>query len=160
MRITITDAIKEIKLNKLSGKDIIFECKKMAEKQKNLNIFISENYNTCIEQANHNSIPISLKDVFYLKNTKTTAASKMMKDFNSPFDGTVVDRLEKRCNAKFIGKTALCRIKLSQGLRQNDIRHRRYFRGNTKKTEGQGCAHCTSFPHLPQSICSHRADNW
>lgn len=51
-------------------------------------------------------VPLSLKDVFYVKNTRTTAGSPIFKDFTPKYDATVVKRLRK-AGAIFIGKTNL-----------------------------------------------------
>ena len=39
-------------------------------------------------------IPLALKDNINLKDTKTTASSKILKDFVSPYDATVVKKLK------------------------------------------------------------------
>lgn len=48
-------------------------------------------------------IPIAHKDVFVTKGWRTTAASKILQDYVSPFDATVVSRLEE-AGAVSIGK--------------------------------------------------------
>ncbi len=49
-------------------------------------------------------IPIALKDNLVTKEMKTTAASKMLENFTSIFDATVVEKL-KAAGAVFVGKT-------------------------------------------------------
>jgi aspartyl-tRNA(Asn)/glutamyl-tRNA(Gln) amidotransferase subunit A len=51
-------------------------------------------------------IPFAIKDIFYAKNTKTSCASKMLDNFISPYDSTVVKKL-KDAGAILIGKTNL-----------------------------------------------------
>jgi aspartyl-tRNA(Asn)/glutamyl-tRNA(Gln) amidotransferase subunit A len=49
-------------------------------------------------------IPLSIKDIFLIKGKKTTCASKILDNFISPYDATVIKRLKKN-NYVFIGKT-------------------------------------------------------
>src|SRR5690625_5817909 len=39
-------------------------------------------------------VPIGNKDVFVTRHWRTTAASKMLQNYQSPFDATVVERLQ------------------------------------------------------------------
>jgi aspartyl-tRNA(Asn)/glutamyl-tRNA(Gln) amidotransferase subunit A len=49
-------------------------------------------------------IPIALKDLICMKDTRTTCASRILENFVSPYDATVVQRL-KAAGAVLIGKT-------------------------------------------------------
>ncbi len=48
-------------------------------------------------------IPLALKDILVTKNLETTAASKILKGWIPPYDGTCVDRL-KKAGATILGK--------------------------------------------------------
>lgn len=49
-------------------------------------------------------IPLSIKDIFLVKGKKTTCASKILDNFISPYDSTVIKRLKEN-NYVFTGKT-------------------------------------------------------
>jgi len=49
-------------------------------------------------------IPLSIKDIFLMKGKKTTCASKILENFISPYDSTVVKKLKEN-NFVFLGKT-------------------------------------------------------
>jgi aspartyl-tRNA(Asn)/glutamyl-tRNA(Gln) amidotransferase subunit A len=51
-------------------------------------------------------IPCGIKDIICMEGTKTTAASKMLENFVSPYDAEVITRLRKN-GAVFAGKTNL-----------------------------------------------------
>ncbi len=54
-------------------------------------------------------VPITVKEMFWVKNTKSTINSEMFKDFVAPEDGTAVKRL-KEAGAIIIGKTNLAHM--------------------------------------------------
>jgi len=51
-------------------------------------------------------VPVSVKDIFCVKGTTTTAASRILHNFRPPYSATTVERLEK-AGALIIGKTNL-----------------------------------------------------
>ncbi|AWD32739.1 Glutamyl-tRNA(Gln) amidotransferase subunit A [Candidatus Kinetoplastibacterium sorsogonicusi] len=101
------DALKNA-LNKkqISAVEIAKHYLKLIEQKSDLNCFLDINYDSTMQQAkiadkliheNKNNtltgIPIAHKDIFVTKDWYTTAASKMLKNYISPFDATVVARL-------------------------------------------------------------------
>jgi aspartyl-tRNA(Asn)/glutamyl-tRNA(Gln) amidotransferase subunit A len=51
-------------------------------------------------------MPISIKDNMCIKNSKTTCASKMLENYVSPYDATVITKLKEQ-DAVFVGKVNL-----------------------------------------------------
>jgi len=86
------------------------------ERQQSLNIYISvaENALAQAEEADRKraagesapllGIPIAHKDIFCQKGTRTSAGSRMLDNFISPYDATVVENL-KRAGVVDLGKT-------------------------------------------------------
>jgi aspartyl-tRNA(Asn)/glutamyl-tRNA(Gln) amidotransferase subunit A len=84
---------------------------------KDLNAFISVDHDLTLEQAKAadaliakgeagplTGLPIAHKDVFVTRGWTSTAGSKMLENYKSPFDATVVDRL-KSAGMVTLGKT-------------------------------------------------------
>ena len=99
--------LKELIKKGQDPKEIFSEMRKLNKNFQDLNIFIDEFFDEAIEKVNENSfIPIAIKDCFHMKGKITTSGSKMLKNLKSPFDATVVKRLEnKECIS--VGKTSL-----------------------------------------------------
>ncbi len=56
------------------------------------------------EASSMTGIPVALKDIFCTVDAPTTAASRILEGYRSPYDATVVERL-RRAGAVFVGKT-------------------------------------------------------
>jgi aspartyl-tRNA(Asn)/glutamyl-tRNA(Gln) amidotransferase subunit A len=92
---------KEITANDVFNE--LFEHIKQRNVDINAYISVIENF----EPKNNsvlNGLPIAIKDNIMLKGTKTTCGSKMLSNFESIYDATVIEKL-KQGGANFIGKT-------------------------------------------------------
>lgn len=91
----------------------------IKQNQEKFKVFISIFANSALKQAeelqkklNYRNVPLLygipavIKDNICLQDTLTTAASKILKDFKSPFDATAIAKL-KQNKAIFLGKTNL-----------------------------------------------------
>ena len=113
----IIDAIKTKKISALEVTE--FFLKRANELNPKLNAFISID-SDCVEQAKLidkkismgepvgklAGLPIGVKDLLCVKDQITTAASKMLANFKSPYSSTVVDKLLAE-DAVILGKTNL-----------------------------------------------------
>ncbi len=74
------------------------------KKEKDVQAFITVN-EKALEQAknNLNGIPIGIKDNICIKKMRTTCASKMLENFISPYNASVIENLESS-NSIFLGK--------------------------------------------------------
>lgn len=90
-----------------------------SEKHKRINAFIELSRDDVLAQAKAADaavaqgsvkpllgVPVAVKDIILTKGTKTTCASKILKDFVAPYDATVVRKL-KEAGAVIFGKTNL-----------------------------------------------------
>ena len=93
-----------IKDKQFSYLDIINEQEQNFLKFNKLNVAIETNWEQAKKQASNlrydenkplNGISIAIKDMFLVKDTKTTAASKVLKDFVAPYDAFVVQKLKE-----------------------------------------------------------------
>ncbi len=102
--------------NKISVKEIAETYIKKIKEKKDLNIFIYFDEDKIndqvkeIEQLPNNKklkgIPIAVKDLFCTKNMPTTAASKILENFNPTYESFVTQKLINE-GSLFIGKTNL-----------------------------------------------------
>jgi aspartyl-tRNA(Asn)/glutamyl-tRNA(Gln) amidotransferase subunit A len=93
---------------KVSARELAETSLSLAKKHAYLNAFLHIDDQLTLEQAKRadtlleqgkggplTGIPIAHKDIFVTQNWKTTAASKMLENYTSPFDATVVHRLNE-----------------------------------------------------------------
>lgn len=120
--LTIKSALQGLKGKKFSSTELVKAClDEIKKKDKKLNAFITVDEKGALEQAkkadellnnepsaiSHKpllGIPVALKDIFLTKGLKTTAGSKVLKNYIPQYDATVVKKI-KDAGAVIIGKT-------------------------------------------------------
>ena len=103
--LTVHELIEKLDNKELTSKQIVeaYE-KRINEKENDVNSFITITTKSAKEQAENidknrktklSGIPIGIKDNICTKGVKTTCASKMLENFVSPYDATVVEKLDE-----------------------------------------------------------------
>jgi aspartyl-tRNA(Asn)/glutamyl-tRNA(Gln) amidotransferase subunit A len=120
-RRTLADVGRLLESRALTAEVVTEQClAQITERNRSLNAFITVLVDEALAQAREadeeiaagryrgplHGVPISLKDIIDLRNTPTTAASRVRDDHVARRDATVVTRL-RRAGAIFIGKTNL-----------------------------------------------------
>lgn len=87
---------------------------RINEKEKDVNAFVTTLTDEALEKAKkidgmqekgaYAGIPIGIKDNMCTKGIKTTCSSKMLENFVSPYDGTVVNKVINEENMINLGK--------------------------------------------------------
>lgn len=109
-----------LKTKKISSVELVkYYLDRIFKYNKTLNCFITITYNHALKQAEYadkkiadgkanilTGIPIAHKDLICTKGIKTTCASKMLKNFISPYDAHIV-KLCKKSGLVLLGKTNL-----------------------------------------------------
>jgi len=92
---TLIELIKLIKTKEISSKEIFeYFIKRIKKYNKNLNSFITINENFIANNREFlYGLPISLKDNICTKNIRTTASSNVLKNFISPYNATIVEKI-------------------------------------------------------------------
>ena len=104
INLTLSALINKIKKKELSSREITNAYITRAEKSKNLNTYITTDFENAIEKAkkfdekgNFNyklpGIPLAVKDLFCTNNLKTTAGSKILTNFIPSYESTVTQHL-------------------------------------------------------------------
>lgn len=105
---TLTEIKEAIHSKKLSSCEITkYYLEKIKKYNNKINAFITVLENQALDKAkkiddeivkgnikNLSGIPIAQKDIFCTKGIKTTCGSKMLENFISPYDATVIEKLE------------------------------------------------------------------
>ncbi len=109
---------KELANGNVTSRQLVEDSLKAIEKTKHLNAFISVLADRALQKADESDarrregksigpldgVPVAVKDNLCLKDTKTTAASKILANFEAPYTATAVEKLEAT-GAVIVGKT-------------------------------------------------------
>ena len=115
---SVTEILQAIKKKKISASEITSEyLKRIKASDGDLNCFITLTEEAALNRAKEidkdisknkfkplSGLPIAQKDIFCTKGVKTSCGSKMLDNFISPYDATVVDKLNK-AGTIMLGKT-------------------------------------------------------
>ena len=108
--LTLKKTIEKLKKKEISHKELYGDIEEeIAQKNKDLNIYLSLD-KQALEKAEKlpgtplAGVPVAVKDNFLTKELPTTASSKVLEGFMSPYESTVTDRLQKS-GGVIIGKT-------------------------------------------------------
>ena len=115
---SVTEILQAIKKKKISASEITDEyLKRIKASDGNLNCFITLTEEAALNRAKEidkdisknkfkplSGLPIAQKDIFCTKGVKTSCGSKMLDNFISPYDATVVDKLNE-AGTIMLGKT-------------------------------------------------------
>lgn len=116
--LTIKSALVNLRKKEFSSTELVKNClEQIKKKDKKLNAFITVDEKGALIQAKEADkkikdgvnipllgIPIALKDLFLTKGLRTTAGSKVLKDYIPQYDATVVKKFYE-AGAIIIGKT-------------------------------------------------------
>ena len=105
--LTVHELMEKLDKNEIASKDI-FESyiNRINEKEKDVQAFVTLTDKEALEKiynSNEKFIPIGIKDNINIKGTRTTCSSKMLENFVSPYNATVIEKLEEK-NIVSIGK--------------------------------------------------------
>ena len=101
IKLTLVETIDLIKNRKVSVKEIIETYIKRLNETEKFNMLSEKNYDEALNLADKidakktedfrplEGIPIAVKDIFCTKGNKTTASSKILKNFVAPYESTV-----------------------------------------------------------------------
>ncbi len=105
-KLTVHELVEKLDKKELTLEQILKAYKtRIEDKENDVKAFITTTIDEAIEKAKDidekgrsnklSGIPIGIKDNICTKGTKTTCASKMLANFVSPYDATVMEKLNK-----------------------------------------------------------------
>lgn len=103
--LTVHELVDKLNKNEITSEDIVksYE-KRINEKENDVQAFVTPTIDVALEKAKNadrskselSGVPIGIKDNMCTKGVKTTCSSKMLENFVSPYDATVVEKLEEQ----------------------------------------------------------------
>jgi aspartyl/glutamyl-tRNA(asn/gln) amidotransferase, A subunit len=107
----LTDLTVHELMEKVKNKEITIEeitkayAARINEKEPEVNAFVSTRLDKAIAESKNPEagIPIGIKDNICTKGIKTTCSSKMLENFVSPYDATVITKIKEK-NMPILGK--------------------------------------------------------
>ena len=103
--LTVHELIEKLEKNEITSEDITKAyIDRINEKEKDVHAFVTlttedailKSKNVDRTKSKFAGVPIGLKDNLCTKGVKTTCSSKMLENFISPYDGTVVEKLNEQ----------------------------------------------------------------
>lgn len=117
--LTIKDALEGLEKKDFTAVELTQAHIDAMDATRDLNAYITETPDIALKQAKASDerrsngdagllegIPLAVKDMFCTKNARTTAASKMLENYQSPYESTVTEKLWNN-GAIMLGKTNL-----------------------------------------------------
>ena len=101
---TLVELVKNIKEKKISSEETTKAFIERGEKSKDLNTYITEDFSSALQKAKKfdqkpnfdlklPGIPMAVKDLFCTNGVKTTAGSKILSNFITPYESTVTQNI-------------------------------------------------------------------
>ena len=107
LNLSLLEILDKINKKEFSAEEYTNVALKKAQSLENLNAFITicDNTNTTLRNNSVlKGLPFGIKDNILTKNVRTTCGSKMLSNFNAPYDATVIKKLKNHGGIVF-GKT-------------------------------------------------------
>ena len=120
INLSLLETVNLIKNKKISVKEVIEAYIKRLDETEKYNMLSEKNYDEALYLANKidskkkeefcplEGIPIAVKDIFCTKGNKTTASSKILNNFVSPYESTVTKNLKKA------GAIVICKTNMDE----------------------------------------------
>ena len=95
--LTVHELQERLDKKEITSTDIVKSyAKRIEEKEPEVNAFITIQKDEALKETEQkpNAIPIGIKDNICTKGIKTTCSSKMLENFVSPYDATVIEKIK------------------------------------------------------------------